>query len=230
MNTQGHEGAERQRIHAIQQSFRAVLDAMARPGLVRVMTPVTPTVLEDPCLETVLAMLCDSSCGFVVATHRHNELLSAVAVLTYAHPVAPAHADFALVCADVADGEAARLVNGLSGGTLLSPERSATVLFQCERLADKKTTAASCGFYLRGPGIATTHEFFASSDEWYQARICRDDEFPRGIDFILFDRCGNVVCVPRTTKVETRAKTPMDGDGGSGVCLQHARSNSEEGR
>jgi alpha-D-ribose 1-methylphosphonate 5-triphosphate synthase subunit PhnH len=93
-------------------------------------------------------------------------------------------------------------ISELSGGSLLSPERSATVLFQCELLMYEAMDVALRGFRLRGPGIARSHVFFASSDEWYRAREARNDEFPCGIDFILFDRCGNVVCVPRTTKVE----------------------------
>jgi alpha-D-ribose 1-methylphosphonate 5-triphosphate synthase subunit PhnH len=179
------------------------MDAMARPGLLRAIAPAKPPTLDDPYLETLFAMLCDSHSGFVVTASRPDALAAHLALLTYARPVSPADADFALVCVDAPEGEGARLIEALSGGSLLSPERSATVLFQCELLMYEATTVATRGFRLRGPGIAGSHVFFAASDTWYQARERRDDEFPCGIDFILFDRCGNVVCVPRTTAVES---------------------------
>jgi alpha-D-ribose 1-methylphosphonate 5-triphosphate synthase subunit PhnH len=207
---------EDQRFQVTQRAFRAVMDAMARPGLLRAIAPAEPSTLDDPYLETLFGMLCDSRCGFALtAATRHRDALTAsLTLLTYARPMPPAAADFALVCVDAPEGEGARLIEALSGGSLLSPERSATVLFQCELLMYEATAVASRGFRLRGPGIAGSHVFFASSDAWYRAREHRGDEFPCGIDFILYDRCGNVVCVPRTTAVEDLGGLPPAQDRG----------------
>jgi alpha-D-ribose 1-methylphosphonate 5-triphosphate synthase subunit PhnH len=204
---------EDQRSLTMQRAFRAVMDAMARPGLLRAIAPAEPALLDDPYLETLAVMLCDSACCFAVAAGQTEALSTNIALLTYARPAEPSRADFAFICADSAEEQAAQLMEALSGGSLLSPERSATVLFQCDLLMHEATAVASRGFLLCGPGIADNHVFFASSDAWHRAREGRDDEFPCGIDFILFDRCGNVVCIPRTTTVEALDGASAERDG-----------------
>jgi alpha-D-ribose 1-methylphosphonate 5-triphosphate synthase subunit PhnH len=183
------------------------MHAMARPGLVRTIEAARPSVLGDPYLETLIVTLCDSRCSFTVAARQQQRLGADIALLTYARPAAPECADFALISADAPADKAFWLLGELAGGSLLAPERSATVLCQCDSLSQTALAAATCGFSLRGPGIAGNQVFFASSDAWYRARALRNDEFPCGIDIILFDRCGNLVCVPRTTVVKSIGAT-----------------------
>jgi alpha-D-ribose 1-methylphosphonate 5-triphosphate synthase subunit PhnH len=202
MSTYAVDEAARSLIMANQRAFRTVMDAMARPGLLYFLAPMDPSTLDDPFLETLILMLCDSNCGFTVAAKRREVIAHDVSLLTYSRSVSAAEANFALISADAPRGEALRLIGELSGGSLLSPEHSATVLFACESLRHEACSAATQGFRLRGPGIEEAHVFFASTDEWLRAREHRGDEFPCGIDFILYDPCGTVVCLPRTTAVE----------------------------
>jgi alpha-D-ribose 1-methylphosphonate 5-triphosphate synthase subunit PhnH len=185
-----------------QQAFREVTDAMARPGRVHRIPPAKDPLLKNPYFETLLIMLVDSGCRFEVAAPERDALISRIVMLTYAMPAPPDSADFVFVAALASREQAARLIAGLSGGNLAAPHRGATVVVECDRLAQEAEEAARYGFSARGPGIRGSHAFFASSDGWFDARTQRCDEFPCGIDFILVDRYANVVCIPRTTTVE----------------------------
>jgi alpha-D-ribose 1-methylphosphonate 5-triphosphate synthase subunit PhnH len=197
-----------------QQAFREVTDAMARPGRVHRIPPTENPVLDNPYLETLLIMLVDSGCRFEVAASERDALIASIVMLTYAAPASPGSADFAFITACAPREQGTRLIAGLSGGSLAAPHRGATVVVECDRLAQEAGATTRYELSVCGPGIRECHAFFVSSDGWLEAREQRCDEFPCGIDFILVDRCAHVVCIPRTTTVERR------GSAGRGRCAQ----------
>jgi alpha-D-ribose 1-methylphosphonate 5-triphosphate synthase subunit PhnH len=75
-------------------------------------------------------------------------------------------------------------------GTPEFPDRSATLIIECEKLEQS-------GAFLRGPGIKETNRFSLPNLEAFQ----RNSElFPLGVDF-LFCAGSQVAGLPRTTKV-----------------------------
>ena len=99
-------------------------------------------------------------------------------------------------------------------GTLVSPEKGATVLVGCARLAPADEAAGECGdepalhvVEVRGPGVADVNRFAVDRVDWARARDARRDEFPCGIEIVLVDPAGRVVAVPRSSRV-TCPSTP----------------------
>ena len=93
-------------------------------------------------------------------------------------------------------------------GTLVSPEKGATVLVGCARLASADEAAGECGgepalhvVEVRGPGVADVNRFAVDRVDWARARDARRDEFPCGIEIVLVDPAGRVVAVPRSSRV-----------------------------
>ena len=195
------------RARVAQSAFRRVLEAMAHPGILASVPLTQGASLKNACLETLILMLCDSNTSFCVVGEAKRQLSLDIARLTRAKQLPPDASDFVIISADTSPEEAARCIERLAGGSILAPERSATLLLECQLLSAEQRLGATGGFCLRGPGIETNQIFFASSDIWQRTRAQRDDEFPCGIDFILYDASGTVVCVPRTSEVQALGQT-----------------------
>jgi alpha-D-ribose 1-methylphosphonate 5-triphosphate synthase subunit PhnH len=179
---------------------------MARPGQLRRIPPFPQARLANPYVETLARMLLDQSCGFVALARdgqESAELAAQVAFLTSAACVGFERARFALITADAPGEEQVALIEALSGGSALSPERGATVIIECRRLGtDAFEDADGFAWEVTGPGVEDRHRFVSSEDAWSRARALRRDEFPCGIDLILIDERGGRVALPRTARVK----------------------------
>jgi alpha-D-ribose 1-methylphosphonate 5-triphosphate synthase subunit PhnH len=118
-------------------------------------------------------------------------------------------ARFALIAADAGREDQMSLIERLCGGSAQSPERGATVLLECRHLATVASeNAAPFLWEVTGPGVEDCHHFASDGDAWFVARAARRDEFPCGIDFILVDRRGELLALPRTAQVRA-ATSPV---------------------
>ncbi len=158
-----------------QESFRAILEAMSRPGRVlRVGAVLVPPAPLDPATAAVLLTLADADTPL-----WHDAGAAAEAWLRFhgGCPIvtAPAAARFVLAC-----GEPPRL-GALDAGTDEAPEASATLILQLRGLREGE------GWRLRGPGIATEHRLLAEgAPAWFAAEWeAQRRGFPRGVDVIL---------------------------------------------
>lgn len=203
-------------IHRIQRSFRAVMDAMARPGRPGAMPQAESEQTRYPGvrgpLATLIDMLVDQATTFSLAQGCDDELADAVAAETHAKRVLPDEAAFVIVperadapCVEMAIAYAA-------AGSLVSPEKGATVLIGCERIEtwdgfaeQAKENAGMHWVSVEGPGVKESHVFGIDRIDWAWARNRREDEFPCGIDIVLADARGNVVAIPRTSFVSLLA-------------------------
>jgi alpha-D-ribose 1-methylphosphonate 5-triphosphate synthase subunit PhnH len=177
------------------------MDALARPGLLCRIPAFPDARLDNPWLESLIRTLLDQNCSFTVAASASGkdvELAAHVSLMTSASRVAVAQAHFALIPVDAVYAEQTVLIEGLTGGTALSPERGATAIVECRRLT---ADAGSFLWQVTGPGVRSSHRFASSEDAWFMGRALRRDEFPCGIDLILVDSQGNVVGLPRTAQV-----------------------------
>lgn len=197
-------------IHRIQNSFRAVMGAMARPGCLETMSVAkngrTPYPAIHAPLATLIDMLVDQATTFFLDEKHYRGLIDAICAETHAKHVSPTEATFAIV-ADTADAfYAESVIAYATPGSLVSPETGATVLIGCTRLMTHEEQAKPAEedrmmhwISVEGPGVKTSRVFGVDRVDWVWARNRREDEFPCGIDIILADKEGNVVAIPRTS-------------------------------
>jgi alpha-D-ribose 1-methylphosphonate 5-triphosphate synthase subunit PhnH len=174
-----------------QSCFRAVLDAMARPGtLVSAGDGVQPPAPLDPATGAVLLTLVDHDTPLwldpVAATSRDWIAFHCGAGFTEA----PAHAAFALA---VALPDLARL----SAGTHEQPETAATLILQVGSLID------GTRYRLRGPGLRESAVLTVRGlpDDFVEIWQRNRAGFPLGVDIVL---CAGatLAALPRSVTVE----------------------------
>ena len=179
-------------VHEAQQAFRQALDALARPGPVRMFGPALPGVALGGAMARLLLSLCDdetpvwwqrADAGLQHWLRFHTGATVAerpeAACFAVLHDMgqAPALADFAL-------GEAA------------SPEFSTTLLVELPGLE------GGPALEWRGPGIQEMRRVGVQglpADFWAQWQA-NHAAFPQGVDMVF--TCGQLALgLPRTTRV-----------------------------
>jgi alpha-D-ribose 1-methylphosphonate 5-triphosphate synthase subunit PhnH len=183
---------------AVQQSqiaFRALLDAMARPGRIATMpADIGHPAGMAPAVAGAALTLCDLDTQVWLGPGFDTDgVRNWLRFHTGASLVADASAaDFALI--DAAAGLPA--LDGFSLGTDMAPERGATLLIQVAGLA------GGAAMTWRGPGIkdGVAMPFCGLPATFWQARTAQAGEFPRGLDVYL---CAGaeVVGLPRSTAI-----------------------------
>jgi alpha-D-ribose 1-methylphosphonate 5-triphosphate synthase subunit PhnH len=170
-----------------QATFRAVLEAMSRPG--RVLQILPPPEIPpglSPAAAAILLTLVDSATPLRLA----------------AGPEAETWIRFHCGCPLVRDGaafvldQAARL-SDLEPGTDEEPERGATLILEVASLREAP------GWRLTGPGIRDAHALHVGGApasfvaDWAANRA----RFPRGVDVIL---CAGsrIAALPRSVAIE----------------------------
>ena len=196
-------------LHRAQRAFRSVLGAFARPGTVQSIelapgNPARPAAL-DAALEAATRLFVDQAVTFCVADSETDATTAYLTSETHARRAPLRDADFVVVPAR-ADAQTAReAVAEACRGTLTSPEKGATVLMGCARLAEvpedgQVAEPAVHVVALRGPGVERENRFAVDRADWLRARDARGDEFPCGIEIVLVDPDGRVVAVPRSSR------------------------------
>jgi alpha-D-ribose 1-methylphosphonate 5-triphosphate synthase subunit PhnH len=181
--------------------FRIVMDAMARPGTIRSLEPAIAGVKPPSPLcvaaGVVALTLCDADTSIWLTSALRQ---SAAKAWVGFHTGAPfteqrGESRFAFV-------EKGGVVPGFGQfalGTQEYPDRSTTLVLEIEALSGGMFMTAS------GPGIRDAIEFSPRGLPdvfpalWAENRAL----FPRGVDLILVAGT-DIVCLPRTTKLERR--------------------------
>lgn len=183
-------------VHDAQGAFRAVLDALARPGTVQVLAtrlvPPAPLTAE---LAAVALALADADAPLWLDASLARE--PAVAAFLRFHTGAPVVADPAEAAfALVSDPARCPPFAAFAQGTPAYPDRSTTLVLALERL-DGETP----GLRLSGPGIRGEARLAASPlPADLVARLRANHAlFPRGVDLVLVAP-GRVAGLPRSTR------------------------------
>lgn len=195
---QSIEGGFADPVFNAQTVFRAVMDAMARPGSVQPL----PTLARPPAPLSATAgaialALCDNDTPLWLdpGLHASAAIGSWLGFHTGA-PLAntPADAHFAFV----ATPAEMMSLDGFSQGTQDYPDRSTTLILHVSDLT------SGAPLLLEGPGIETTATIAPAQmprhfiEQWKQ----NTKRFPRGVDIILATADG-IACLPRTTRIKT---------------------------
>ncbi|MFD4404869.1 phosphonate C-P lyase system protein PhnH [Nocardia sp. NPDC058499] len=172
-----------------QTVYRAVLDALSRPGSVRQL----PESLYPAALLPVLA-LADLETGVHVVEPAGDEWAPLAAVATGAPAREVSEAKYVVV---LDPSVAADAVRAATAGTAQSPETGATVVIAVDAVAGGTPVR------LAGPGVATETEFAPAGADpaVWAARATRITGFPAGVDLLFVGRDGRLVGVPRTAAV-----------------------------
>ena len=180
-----------------QATFRAVLDAMARPG--RIVTPPLPVgTLPAAGLGPATAAVALTLCDFETPVWLDPALSAAAPWLRF-HCGAPVIEDPGKAAFAFAQGpEALPALDRFDLGSEEYPDRSTTLILEVAGLE------AEGGLRLTGPGIEDESRLAVAglAAGWWQARAALGILFPLGLDLILVagDR---LAALPRTTRVET---------------------------
>lgn len=188
-------------VHGAQQVFRAVLDAMSRPGRLQRLGADTLAGIEPPAFGTglgaLLLTLLDAETGVWLDPALAG---GATGGWLRFHTGVRLHAErgdapFAVVPAARAD---ARLWSTLPCGSDEQPQAGATLIVDVPQLAADGPGA----LLLRGPGIAETHRLVVGGlgPAFWRARAALQPAFPRGIDLLLVSG-DTLAALPRTTRI-----------------------------
>ena len=196
---------------AAQETFRGVLEAMARPGRVQPIPPSASIGMQAPGIGiglcAVLLTLLDADCSLHVDAMLPSERLSPY--LRFHTGVRleadPAVSDFVLLGSAQAEaGVWRRLRRGSDEG----PQRGATLIVEVPALDVNASTSleSSLRLSLRGPGIETVQRLSVAGlgTDFWRARIAAQADFPRGVDLLLC--CADqIAALPRSTLIELEA-------------------------
>lgn len=171
------------------RAFRAVLDAMARPGkIVDIAGGAAPAPIS-PAAATVMLTLCDGETPLYLAPSYDGAAIRQWIAFHIGAPiVGREQAMFAL-------GNWAALAppTGFAIGTPEYPDRSATLIVEVGSLTTE-------GARLTGPGIKA-EAYLNLPETGFFARNAA--LFPLGVD-CLFTCGGRLAALPRSTRVEDR--------------------------
>ena len=167
-------------------AFRAMMEAMARPGTVHSLPGAEPPAPLSAAAGAVLLTLCDADTPVYLAGDADcADVKSWLAFHTGAPLTGPATCMFA-----VGTWKALMPLSAYSIGTPEYPDRSATLIVESPWLEGEGAT-------LTGPGIRETATLSLPETAAFQAN---QRLFPLGLDFI-FTSGSTLAALPRTTKV-----------------------------
>lgn len=175
-----------------QQVFRAVLEALARPGTPMAL-PRGPVGVLAPAVIPVFA-LADLTTGVCVLENPDDRWADVISTATSA-PAWPAEmARLVAAVRPVSEDE----VRGFTRGSAAAPENAALVT-----LAVRDVHGGPRRWTMSGPGVRGTAAVAPRGlpAGFVAARADAVAEYPAGIDILLVTDDGRVVGLPRTTTI-----------------------------
>lgn len=185
-----------------QAVFKDFMNAMARPGTIfNIREQAEKLECEKGTLLAGALTFLDSRCGCFVC--GEEELREQIQEYTMAKDVKPDEADMILVPAGSGKEKIRELMEKGKSGTLAEPHKSATFLIEVDALGDScKEEAVSVT--LQGPGIDKEIRIIVPETclEWMEERDRQMYEFPCGVDLVFCTGDGQIMGIPRTTKIK----------------------------
>jgi len=186
MNATALEGGFAQPAHDAAYAFRALMEAMARPGHIAQLTGACPPAPLSQAAGVALLTLCDPDTPvFLGGDADRQDVREWISFHTGA-PFAPAASCmFAL-----GQWDDLLPLSQFPIGTAEYPDRSATLIVERAALSDTGAT-------LRGPGIRETAQMALPDPAALRANAAL---FPLGLDFI-FTAGDRIAALPRSTRI-----------------------------
>lgn len=167
-------------------AFRAVMNALARPGRIETLAGAAPPAPLSPAAGAVILTLCDGETPVHLAGACDClEVRDWITFHTGVPFATPETCAFA-----IGRWEALMPLARFRIGTPEYPDRAATLIVEVEQLAPDGAT-------LEGPGIAGQSSLSLPEIAAFQANA---SQFPLGLDF-FFTSGARIAGLPRSTKV-----------------------------
>jgi alpha-D-ribose 1-methylphosphonate 5-triphosphate synthase subunit PhnH len=187
-------------VFAAQATFRAVLDAMARPGTIHSIEPTAAPSPLSPTAASVALTLCDHDTPvWLDAALRGSVPLTDWLRFHCNAPVVdrPRDAAFAFLSAPAALPP----LSDFNIGTPDYPDRSTTIVIQVASLC------TGTPFTLTGPGIPERRSFRVDPlpHDFANQLATNRAQFPCGVDLLLVGD-GDVAALPRTVRLVNEDK------------------------
>lgn len=181
-----------------QRIYRLILDAMARPGIVNSLSVFKlhpPSGLSLAAAAVALTLFDSETCFSVLPYDQ--AIIDYLMINTGAAACLVDAAEFILVNGR----EEVMEINEVCCGTLISPEKGATLIMMVDSLV---ATVHGSKLVLKGPGIKDSSWMNISGLDQENIRAISElnQEYPLGVDVIYVDQAGNVACVPRSSVVQ----------------------------
>jgi alpha-D-ribose 1-methylphosphonate 5-triphosphate synthase subunit PhnH len=189
-------------VHDAQACFRAIMNAMARPGTRQ--TIATDGLKPPAPLSPVAAAIALTLFDYDTPVWLDKQLAASEAVKAFLRfhtgcPIVsePVGAAFALV------SNPANLIPlaSFNQGSAEYPDRSTTVILTGQEIRDHDFKGSQA-VTLSGPGIQTTVSFATSPlpPVFWEQVASNNRQFPRGID-LIFAGDGTLAALPRSTRI-----------------------------
>lgn len=179
-----------------QQVFKALMNAMARPGTVQSIAPQAGHLEGEraPLLAAGLTLL-DNWRKFYVDSDP--ELAQTLRELTYGVPAPLEEADYLFLVRPCAPEACEAALGAAKAGTLAEPDRSATFFVLLDALTGGPAMT------LTGPGVdgAIQIHLPEAGSQWIRIRERMGFEFPCGIELCFVTPGGELMAVPRKVKI-----------------------------
>ena len=190
-------------VHDTQIVYRKILNCLARPGTKENITTESKGInLALPLSKNLMALaftVLDSEVSFAVAGKEQPAMEKRIQQLTYAKKASIVQADYIFLTQEVSAAKVCEAITEAKKGTLLNPHASATLIIE---VADLDAGNNAERIFIKGPGIKGEKAIAVfGANNWLQAREIKNAEFPLGIDMFFLDTAGNILALPRTTRI-----------------------------
>jgi len=175
------------------RSFRLLLEAMSRPGTVQPLG--RPEDGHRGALERLAASLLDAETTLAAWTPELEPQARALAAAHGCRLTAPGTAAFVLHTGP----DLPASLGSLNAGTAEMPDGSATLVWLVEALDTEGGLHA-----WSGPGIRDVlhPRIEGISPESWTEIVMNTADYPLGVDLVFLDRLGQVMALPRSTRIE----------------------------
>ncbi|WP_373232396.1 phosphonate C-P lyase system protein PhnH [Cohnella sp.] len=202
-------GAGFDRVHDTQHIYRILLHAMSRPGVICELGELVQRIDvpsgTSKAAAAIAYTLLDGEVSFASCMWEQVGWPEHIRRMTYSKLVEMSVADYVFVNGEEDAGSIEIMISKLKIGTLSSPEQSATLCIKVNSLrSEPDMNEAGISLKLTGPGIEGSSICCVDglSSAWIESRSGLVQEYPLGVDFVLFTESGEVLALPRTTVVE----------------------------
>ncbi len=180
-----------------QEHFRLIMDAMAKPGSIKTLDSEI-TVYEGFSKASALIgfALLDSNTSFY---QNYDENLDQYLILnTSSSPKSPENADFLFLKESNIELEA---IEEAAIGEPEYPEKGAFLIIEVSKISDE-AFSKSLELILKGPGVKGSKSIHVGGlkTKVLEAIQEKNMEYPLGVDTILTDSSGTLVCIPRSNQ------------------------------
>ena len=178
-----------------QQTFRAVLDSMARPAKVNRLPVAGPRGGAWDGILSVAECLLDHEVSYWVSPGLEGGVEPELGRATRSRKAALGEARFLLARGT----EAARCIAAASIGSIEYPDEGATLLVACDSLSQGPVQLR-----LSGPGVPGFRclNVAGAPAGVFRALTERNRDFPLGVDLALVSTDCAVACLPRSCSIE----------------------------